>query len=288
MRDVEPDIDGGPFDPHVVVRLQDRVRRVTAPNPGTMTGPGTNCYLIGESEVAVIDTGVDDPAHIQRLVDAAPGPIRWILITHTHPDHSRGSRLLADLTGAPILAHPVALRGVRDEDFQADGHIDEGDIIRGPDFTLRVLHTPGHAANHLCYLLEDTGLLFAGDHVMADVTVVIAPPDGDMRAYLDSLERLKREPLHAVAPAHGRVLEAPGAVLRQITDHRLARERDVVAALAEHSAGCDIGVLVRRIYTHIPASLHPMAARSVHAHLLKLAADGRARCDRASGTWRSV
>lgn len=265
------------FDNRKIVRLSARVRRITAPNPGPMTGPGTNCYLVGTDEVAVIDPGIDDAGHVQRIADAAAGRIRWILVTHAHPDHSPASRALSRLSGAPVLAHPTRLQGVRDEDFRADRTINECDVIRAADFTLRVLHTPGHAADHLCFLLQEEGLLFAGDHVMADVTVVIAPPDGDMRAYLESLERLKREPLAAIAPAHGRLLANPREELQSIIEHRLARERDVLDAFREAGEGMRIEALVARIYTHVPVGLHPLAARSVHAHLLKLVAEGRVR-----------
>lgn len=271
------------FNSHRVRWLNPRVRRITAPNPGVMTGPGTNCYLVGRERVAVIDTGTDDPDHIRRLAEAGGGRIEWILVTHTHPDHSCGTRELQALTGAPILGHHIELQGVRDENFQADAYLDEGDVIKGADFCLRVLHTPGHAANHLCFLLEQDGLLFAGDHVMEGVTVVINPPDGNMRDYLTSLERLKREPICRIAPAHGHVLDQPGNELQRIIDHRLARERQILDMLADHGP-LTISQLVGQIYADVPKQLHVMAARSVLAHLLKLADESRI-VDCGTGRW---
>lgn len=272
-----------PFDHSQVYRLSPLVRRVTAPNPGMMTGPGTNSYLVGRERIAVIDTGVDDPAHIQRLAQAGNGRIRWILVTHTHPDHSRGALELKALTGAPVYAHPTPLRGIRDDGFRADAYVDEGDVIEAEDFRLRVLHTPGHAANHLCFLLEPEGLLFAGDQVMEGVTVVINPPDGDMNAYLDSLERLQGEPIRCIAPGHGAVIEQPRAELERIVRHRLHREQQILDLLATKGTS-SIDELVKQIYADIAQSLHAMAARSVLAHLLKLRTESRV-ANSDNGSW---
>lgn len=271
--------------PGEVTTLSPLVQRVTAPNPGMMTGPGTNCYLVGREEVAVIDPGLDDPEHIERIREAAPGPIRWIVVTHTHPDHSPGSRSLAGLTGAPVLAHATRLQGIRDEAFSADAHLNEGDSLEGADFTLRCLYTPGHAADHLCFLLKEEGTLFAGDHVMEGTTVVIAPPDGDMQDYLTSLRRLLREPIQRIAPGHGGVITEPGKVLQGIINHRLAREAQILSIMSE-SGEITIAELVRRIYTHVPESLHAMARMSVYAHLLKLKAEDRVQGENLEGAWQ--
>jgi len=273
------------FDATRVRELTPLVRRLTAHNPSMMTGPGTNCYLVGHDEVAVIDTGMDDAEHIERLAEAGAGRIRWILVTHTHPDHSPGSRRLAELTGAPVLGHPTELQGVRDTGFTADIHIDDGDTVEAAEFTLHALHTPGHAADHLCYFMEPEGILFAGDQIMAGTTVVIAPPDGDMGAYLRSLERLRELPLKAIAPGHGWLLEQPRAAIQEIIDHRLGRERMIADTL--HEIGpARVEELVARIYTDVPKALHPYAAESVFAHLLKLKAEGRADGEGREGEWR--
>lgn len=269
-----------------VERISPLVRRVLAPNPGMMTGPGTNTYLVGRDRVAVIDPGTDDARHLQRIVDAGAGRIQWILVTHTHPDHSTGSRALQAMTGATIQGHHIVLRGVRDETFNADAHLDEGDRVEADDFHLRVLHTPGHAANHLCFLLEEEGLLFAGDHVMDGATVVINPPDGDMTKYLRSLRRLKHEGIRRIAPGHGEVLERPEAVVDHIITHRLARERQILDRL-QAGGPQTIAELVSDIYRDVPVSLHAMAARSVLAHLYKLQSEHRVAFD-AGERWQVV
>src|SRR3954470_10149517 len=171
--------------PGVPSALSPLVRRIVAPNPGPFTGPGTNTYLVGIDEVAVIDPGPDDEAHLDAIAGAGSGRIRWILCTHTHPDHSPGAAGLKERTGAEILSFA-------DRDgLVCDRHLADGDTVEGTEFTLRAVHTPGHASNHLCFLLERERLLFTGDHVMDGSTVVISPPDGDMGEYLASLQRLQ-------------------------------------------------------------------------------------------------
>ncbi len=267
-------------------RIAPGVLRVTAPNPGYMTGPGTNTYLVGTSEVAVIDTGVNAPVHLDAIQAAAPGPITRILITHAHPDHSKGARELAQRTGAKVFAHPTRLQGIRDKDFQADEYLNEGDVVHAADFSLRCLHTPGHAADHLCFLREEDGLLFAGDHVMESVTVVIAPPDGDMGDYLAALKRLQNEKIKTIAPAHGGLIPASEQVFAQIIAHRLQREDQVLALLHEQVSRIDD--MVAHIYQEVPKALHPVAAWQVYAHLLKLRKDGRAAGEGPDGDWQAL
>lgn len=251
------------------------VRRLTAPNPSAMTGPGTNTYLVGEAAVAVIDPGVEDAAHLQAIIAHAPGPIREILITHKHPDHTGGARSLARMTGAPVRAQAVPLVGVYDPAFLADDTIVDGEQIVLGQLTLEAVHTPGHTADHLCFLLREQGLLFAGDAVMADVTVVIIPPDGDMRAYFETLEKLRSLPTRAMAPGHGRMLEDPLAEIEHIIDHRLAREAQILDLLGDGAA--DVAGLAARIYPHVPQALHGMAQAQLSAHLRKLEQEQRVR-----------
>lgn len=271
------------FPPGEVVEVTPLLRRITAPNPGMMTGPGTNTWLVGRNELAVVDPGPDVPEHVDRIAAVGDGRIRWILITHTHPDHSPGSRRLARLTGAPVYSHSAELQGIRDTGFRPDRYLDDGDVISARDFSLRVLHTPGHAANHLCFLLEEEQILIAGDQVMDKATVVIAPPDGDMQAYLASLERLKTLGLKGIAPAHGRLLDQPNVRLQKIIDHRMAREAMVLDAV--RSGDRLIPEMVKRIYTDVPEALHRVAEGSVYAHLLKLKAEGRVGGNRPDGEW---
>lgn len=262
--------------------MTPRLRRITGNNPGIMTGPGTNTYLVGHDRIAVIDPGVEDERHVQRIAEIGNGRIEWIIVTHAHPDHSPASRALKQLTGAPILAYPHTLEGIRDKAFSADQPLHDGDVLDTQEFTLRALYTPGHAADHLAFVLEEDGLLLAGDQVMDGATVVIAPPDGDMAAYLASLRRLREMDLRAIAPAHGRLLDSPQAVLDQIIAHRLAREDMVLTAVCDTGIH-DIAGIVSHIYTDVPEILHPVAAGSVHAHLIKLRDEGRVR--EKNGRW---
>jgi len=257
----------------VPVALGKLVRRVLCSNPGMMTGPGTNTYLVGIDEVAVIDPGPDDADHLDAVAAAGSGQIKWILCTHTHRDHSPGAAGLAERTGAEIVAFA-------DRDgLVCDRHLADGDTVEGTEFTLQAVHTPGHASNHLCFLLERERLLFSGDHVMDGSTVVISPPDGDMAAYLASIRRLQawRPALRGIAPAHGHLIDDPRAKLAQYLVHRLDREAQVLAELeAAGPGGTGTAGLVETIYAQVAEELHPVARRSVWAHLRKLAADDQA------------
>lgn len=258
-----------------VMTMTPLVRRLTAPNPGYMTGPGTNAYLIGHREVALIDPGIIHQEHIARLVAATGGRLRWILATHTHPDHSPAAALLAEQTGAEILGHGGTLHWHHDATFNPHRLLVDGDRLSTDEFTLQALYTPGHASNHLCYLLHEEQILFAGDQVMEGTTVVIGPPDGDMAAYISSLERLKREPIATIAPAHGRFITNPQREFSRIIGHRLERERQVYDVLLQRGS-VKIMDIVNQLYTHLPEPLRLPAGFSVYAHLLKLRKDGLA------------
>jgi len=255
-------------------RLGRWVTRLTAPNPGMMTGPGTNTYLVGEGELAVIDPGPDIASHIEKIISETKGQLRWILCTHTHMDHSPAAAALKAATGAQLLGRP-APEG-QDASFRPDFVVENGQRIDLGGLTLRAIHTPGHASNHLCYLLEQTRMLFTGDHVMQGSTVVINPPDGDMRAYLASLERLLGEDIAVIAPGHGFLIGAPHKELRRLIAHRLAREAKVMKEL-KTLGEASLGELLPRVYDDVPARIHRVAARSLTAHLDKLVAEGAVR-----------
>lgn len=259
----------------VATQLTPLVRRILAPNPGFMTGPGTNTYLIGHADVTVLDPGPADDSHIDAIVTAGAGRIRRIVCTHTHIDHWPAAVEVARRTGAEVLAF-----GSRDG-LEITGELADGDIISADGYRLQAIHTPGHASNHLCYLLLDEQLLFSGDHLMQGSTVVISPPDGDMGAYLASLDKLQatRPPLQSIAPAHGHLLRDPDAIIDGFRAHRLDREALVAEALHAHPDGATVDDLVAVVYADVPEAMYPVARRSLWAHLRKLVDDGRATVD---------
>ena len=267
----------GELTPGVASAVSQRVRRVLAPNPGVMTGPGTNTYLVGIDEIAVIDPGPDDAGHLDTVAACGGDRIRWILVTHTHADHAPGAAGLRDRTGAPVLGFAAR------ENFAPDETIDEGFCLEATEFRLRALHTPGHSSDHLCYLLDEEGMLFSGDHVMEGSTVVIAPPDGDMAAYVAELRRLRGLRLRSIAPGHGHLIEDPKAKLDEYITHRGEREKRILQAVRDGASTVDD--VVERVYVDVAEALHPIARFSVHAHLLKLASEGKVHGANLDGEW---
>lgn len=280
-----PDLGTGPAPvPGRPDDVAPGVLRLTAPNPGLMTGPGTNSYLIGHGPVAVLDPGPDDAGHqegIVRLAQERGLRIRWIVVTHTHPDHAPGAARLATLTGAEVVGFgPDPGSG---PPFSPDRSVGDGWRL-GEDagIPLRAVHTPGHASNHLCWLHEEQGMLFTGDHVMHGSTVVIRPPDGDMAAYLRSLGAvMSLEPLpRTLAPGHGKVIGHPARAVEALIAHRRAREEIVRAALA--GAGrATVDELLPVVYADVTEAQLPVARFSLWAHLRKLAGEGGATVEPA-------
>jgi glyoxylase-like metal-dependent hydrolase (beta-lactamase superfamily II) len=268
-----------------VIALTPLVRRLTCNNPGVFTGPGTNTYLIGakaSGHVTVLDPGPDDDKHIKAIARAGRGAIKTIVVTHTHPDHAPGVKLLKELTGAKVIGFDSRDSLTTDVDA-GDGH-----VVRHRGVTLRAVHTPGHASNHLCWHLVEENMLFSGDHVMAGSTVVISPPDGDMEQYLAALEKVRRLRVDAIAPAHGPVLRDPDAILSWYVSHRLERERLVLLALARRGKATILD-LVKDVYTDVPKDRHPIAVFSLWAHLRKLRHEGFAatrKPDDLTATWQ--
>lgn len=270
--------------PGLVTRVNDLVVRVTAPNPGMMTGPGTNTYIIGRDELALIDPGPESTSHLSVLLEAVEDRLKWILCTHTHLDHSPGALALRAATGAEVFGFPTTPDdGRQDRTFSPDRVLGDEDIVDCGYFSLRAVHTPGHASNHLCYLLEEQRLLFTGDHVMQGSTVVISPPDGDMAAYFNSLERLISLQLAALAPGHGHIIEAPYEEVCSVIAHRQKREEKVLDAFNRKDPAT-LDELVPLVYDDVSPRLHPVARRSLHAHLIKLAQEGRVA--ERDGLWK--
>lgn len=263
--------DFGPQLPEFA-EIATGVRRLLAPNPSMMTGPGTNTYLIGKTEVAVLDPGPSIAAHIDRIQAVAAAPIRYILVTHTHPDHSPAAARLAQLTGAELLGRPPPEGAHQDVTFKPARILEDGDRIEVDGVDIEVIHTPGHASNHVCYRHSTLNWIFTGDHVIDGSTVVIDPPDGSMKQYLESLAKVRDLDPLALAPGHGEVIEDPKRAINWIIDHRLDREAKVLAALRQNS-GLTSMQLVPHVYKDVDRKLYGWAERSLLAHLLKLEID---------------
>jgi len=258
--------------------LAPGVRRLLAPNPSMMTGPGTNTYLFGVKEIAVIDPGPAIDAHIDGIIEAAGAPVRWVLATHTHPDHSPGAMVLAERTGAVVLGRPAPEHGPQDRSFSPARLLGDGDTLENAEFTLEAVHTPGHASNHLCFRHAATNWLVTGDQVIDGSTVVINPPDGDMSAYIESLERLRAMNCDALLPGHGDRIVDPARAIDRIIEHRLLRESRVLAAVRQHPR-LTPHELVPHVYQDVSPHLFPLAERSLLAHLLKLEKDAAVVCE---------
>ena len=262
-------------------RLPTGMQRLTVPNPGPMTGPGTNTYLLGRDEVWVIDPGPVLPVHGEALLAAIRGRrVGGIICTHTHSDHSPLAAWLHERTGAPRIGRRARHAAYQDPTFVPEVEPEDGHVLGTDVGTVQLLATPGHASNHLCVWWPEAGMLFTGDHVLQGVTPVILPPDGDMGEYLASLERLRQLPLRAIAPGHGGIITNPHENLTGLIAHRLKRESKVLAALAAVAAqgAVPVEVLLPHAYDDVPVAMHGWARYSLLAHLLKLVGEGRVLC----------
>jgi glyoxylase-like metal-dependent hydrolase (beta-lactamase superfamily II) len=270
------------------VEIEPQVRRVLAANPGPFTYTGTQTYVVGHGTVAIIDPGPDEADHVAALLAAVAGEqVAAIMCTHTHRDHSPASRAVAAATGAPIVGcAPLVLddQGPRadasfDTGYAPDRILADGEQVTGPGWTLTAVATPGHTSNHLCFALEESGALFTGDHVMGWSTTVVSPPDGDMAAYMASLDLLMTRPDRVYYPAHGEPVDNPQRFVRGLAGHRKQREGQILRLLRD-----GVGVIpdmVERMYVGLDPKLHGAAGRSVLAHLIDLRARGVVREDPA-------
>lgn len=263
-----------------LMRLSPLVGRVLAPNPSPFTYTGTQTYVVGQKELAVIDPGPDHPSHLEALLRVIAGrPLKAIICTHTHRDHSPASRPLQQATGAPILGcAPLVLDddGPRadaafDSEYVPDAVLSEGEAVQGEEWRLEAVATPGHTSNHLCFGLPEEKALFTGDHVMGWSTSVISPPDGDMAAYMASMQKLLSRDDVIYYPAHGESVENPQRWVRSMMGHRKHREGQIMRHLRGHE-GASIPEMVEKMYKGIDPRLHGAAGRSVLAHLLDLEA----------------
>lgn len=280
------------FDPahgHAV-EVAPGIRRVVAQNPSKYTAWGTGTYIVGRGEVAIIDPGPALDSHVDAVLAAVEGEtVTRVLITHTHADHSPATAAIVAATGAPTYGFgphpPDAVTEVGEDgeehsdlDFVPDVAVSDGDLIVGPPgpdgFTIQCLHTPGHISNHVCFAERDRRALFTGDHVMGWSTSVISPPDGSIADYMANLERLLDRDDLTYYPTHGPPITEPQRYVRQLIDHRREREAQIVEQIAEGPVS--IEQIVEVLYADVVPELHAPAARSVHAHLIALADDGRA------------
>jgi glyoxylase-like metal-dependent hydrolase (beta-lactamase superfamily II)/8-oxo-dGTP pyrophosphatase MutT (NUDIX family) len=263
------------------VPLLKNLVRMTAPNPGVMTGPGTNCYIVGDPDTGyiVVDPGPNEPEHQQRIWRATGGDIRLIVCTHSHADHSPGAKPLQALckTRPPILGLPSAPTARPASEFTPDRAVRDGEVLSveaaGVSHSLKVLHTPGHAANHVCLVLLEDGLLFSGDHILNGSTTVVDPPDGDMTDYLDSLDALSaacdQYGIEFILPAHGYVLGFAKQAIALLKAHRLQREARILAAMRERPTGT-LEDWVELAYADVPPRMWPVAKRSLLAHVQRI------------------
>ena len=267
-----------------IKKLTDRVKCITANNPGIMTGPGTNTYLIGKNDITVIDPGPASAEHVDDILVACDGRLKQILVTHTHMDHSPGAKLLNELTSAPVMGMTSTYKKNQDQSFRPDKTLLDKDQIKETEYTITTVHTPGHASNHLCFFLEEDKLIFTGDHIMNGSTVVIIPPDGNMRDYLSSLKSIKKLDLQFIAPGHGALMENPNKAIDWIIEHRLSREAKVIEALSMLSKA-NLDDLVKIVYRDVNKNLYTMAKYSLEAHLIKLECEGIVQYEKTDNTY---
>ena len=250
------------------------VKKIIAPNPGVFTGGGTNTYLVGREDLTLIDPGPNIKEHIDEIIRVGENKIKRILVTHTHTDHSPAALPISKVLDVPMYGRLIdGESSWEDETFIPDVILNDADIIKTDEYTLEVIHTPGHASNHLCFLIKELNCLITGDHIMEGSTVVIGPPDGNMADYLESLNKLLKYKIDCLAPGHGNFMYEPKKVIESIIRHRLSREAKVLRRL-EDVGDIDLESLTAIVYDDVPEQLHPIAKFSLEAHLLKLLKEG--------------
>ena len=251
------------------------IKKITANNGGVFTGNGTNTYLIGQEDITLIDPGPNSSEHIDKILSEGGDKIKRILVTHTHTDHSPAALPISKKLNIPMFGRLVDRESQwEDETFIPDNVLSHGDIISTDEYSLETIHTPGHASNHLCFYLKEIKCLLTGDHIMDGSTVVIAPPDGNMTEYIDSLRLLENYDIDYFAPGHGNFMQEPDKTIQSIIRHRLSRESKVLRCV-EKQKKSNLDELLLLVYDDVPDVLHPIAKMSLLAHLIKLEEEGK-------------
>ena len=250
--------------------MSSLIKKITAPNGGVFTGGGTNTYLVGKEDITVVDPGPYIQSHLDKIIEAGNNNIKRIIVTHTHKDHSPGAKPLAEILNVPVIGSFAKFdMSIQDETFKPDQILHDKDIINTSEYTIEVIHTPGHASNHFCFLIQEEECLLTGDHIMNGSTVVIAPPDGNMTEYLESLKKLDNFNIKLLAPGHGDYLHDPKLVTNWIFNHRLTREKKVLKSMQKLKE-TTIEDLLLDVYDDVDSHLHPIALWSLEAHLIRL------------------
>lgn len=270
------------------VQITAYIWRLTAPNPGMMTGRGTNTFIVGDmsdekGELYIVDPGPLIKSHIAKLIDFTADRLKGVLVSHTHNDHSPAAAVIAEQTGVPTFGMMPAEQARQDLSFVATQELVDGDSVPFKGGEIKVIHTPGHVENHLCFLVEPDKVLLAGDHLLEGGTVVIIPPHGSMRCYMQSLEKLDTESIASIGPAHGMMIDDANAEIQRVLSHRAQREQKVIEKLAEFTSGASLHDLVVKAYDDVDPTLHRIAKLSLEAHLIKLFEEQRAEVE--AGVW---
>lgn len=262
------------------------IQRICANNASLFTGPGTNTYLIGKEDITLVDPGPLQENRLDQVVEQCQGKLKRILVTHTHKDHSPGAAYLQKKYSLPVFGLRVKQDdGLQDRTFNPTAELHHGEVIETNEYVIETIHTPGHASNHLCFLIKNERCILTGDHIMNGSTVVIAPPDGDMSDYLDSLELLKEYEFETIGPGHGDFMDHPLQAIDWIVSHRRAREEKVIAKI-KLQGPCKIESLLPLVYDDVDPRLFPLAVRSLEAHLLKLVKDHKTK--KINNLWQII
>ncbi|MDX1492025.1 MAG: MBL fold metallo-hydrolase [Pseudohongiellaceae bacterium] len=254
------------------------VQRILAGNASMMTGPGTNSYLLGNQELALVDPGPNDPAHVDALLrHIGSRELKWIFVTHTHGDHSPAAAQISAQTGARLIGLQAPEGSGQDPSFKPSGMLEDGESIACGSFNVSAHFTPGHVSNHVCFLLEEEQMLFTGDHILEGTTPVILPPYGHMGQYLASLEKVRDLNVRSLAPGHGSIMDSPQTVIDTLVRHRLRREskiKNALKAFGSPERAVTLDALTKLVYDDVPQRLHVWASKTLLAHLIKLQDEG--------------